>query len=71
MGIVEVIVLVYFALGLILSFMWWHDEYEPQYKYYELSENGVDKPMAVLLLLGLTVFWPFKFFKNFMEGSET
>jgi hypothetical protein len=33
----------------------------------ELNE-GSEEPMAVLFLLGLVFFWPFKVVKNYFEG---
>ena len=57
----------YFLVGIILTFIWWHDEYEPEYEY-EKEMDGVEEPMAVLFLLGLVFFWRFKDIKNYFEG---
>jgi len=57
----------YFLVGIILAYIWWKDEYEPEYEY-EKEMDGVEEPMAVLLLVALVFFWPFKVVKNYFEG---
>ena len=57
------IVILYFAFGLMLTFMWWKDEYEPEYEYYK-SDGDTDNGMASILLLLLLFFWPIKLIKN-------
>ena len=57
----------YFLVGIILAYIWWKDEYEPEYEY-EKEMDGVEEPMAVLLLAALVFFWPFKVVKNYFEG---
>ncbi len=57
----------YFLVGIILAYIWWKDEYEPEYEY-EKEMDGVEEPMAVLLLVALALFWPFKVVKNYFEG---
>lgn len=67
MSIETIVTIVYFAIGLVLTLMWWNDEYKAEYEY-ERSEGEVEEPMAVLLLLGLFLFWPIKLFKNYLES---
>ena len=57
----------YLLVGIILAYIWWKDEYEPEYEY-EKEMDGVEEPMAVLLLAALVFFWPFKVVKNYFEG---
>jgi len=57
----------YFLVGIILAYIWWKDEYEPEYEY-EKEMDGVEEPMAVFLLAALVFFWPFKVVKNYFEG---
>ena len=63
-----IIVLAYLAIGTLLALLWWHDEYEPQYKYEEEEGDGVEKPMAIMFLAMLVFFWPVKLIKNWIEG---
>lgn len=57
----------YFLVGIILAYIWWKDEYELEYEY-EKEMDGVEEPMAVLLLVALVFFWPFKVVKNYFES---
>ena len=57
----------YFLVGIILAYIWWKDEYEPEYEY-EKEMDGVEEPMAVLLLVGLVLFWPFNAVKKYFES---
>lgn len=57
----------YFLVGIILTYIWWHDECELEYEL-EKENDGVEEPMAVLLLAALVFFWPFKVVKNYFEG---
>ncbi|MEE3350581.1 MAG: hypothetical protein VZR09_11160 [Candidatus Gastranaerophilaceae bacterium] len=57
----------YFLVGIILTYIWWHDEYEPEYEYEK--ENGdAEDSMTVILLLLFICFWPFKLVKNYFES---
>lgn len=67
MSIWDFIVIGYFLVGIILTFIWWYDEYEPEYEL-ERENDGVEEPMAVLLLAALVFFWPFKAVKNYFES---
>lgn len=62
-----VLVFSYLIVGIILTFIWWHDEYELEYEL-EKENDGVEEPMAVLFLAALVFFWPFKAVKNYFEG---
>lgn len=62
------IVIGYFLIGFILTYVWWKDEYEADYELEKEKEDGVEEPMVVLLLIGLVVFWPFKAAKNYFES---
>ena len=57
----------YFLVGIILAYIWWKDEYEAEYDY-EKEIDGVEEPMAVLLIAGFVFFWPFKLVKNYFES---
>ena len=67
MDICYFIVIGYFLVGIILTYIWWHDEYEPEYEL-ERENDDVEEPMAVLLLAALVFFWPFKVVKNYFES---
>jgi hypothetical protein len=58
----------YFLVGIILTYIWWHDEYEPEYELAKELNEGVEEPMAVLFLAALVFFWPFKVVKNYFES---
>ena len=58
----------YFLVGIILTFIWWYDEYEPEYELAKELNEGAEEPIVVLFLLGLVFFWPFKAVKNYFEG---
>ena len=58
----------YFLVGIILTYIWWHDEYEPEYELAKELDDGSAEPIAVLLLAALVFFWPFKVVKNYFEG---
>lgn len=64
MDIMTYFLIGYFIVGVMLTYMWWEDEYKPQYE--EAKENGddVEEPMAVLLLLFLVFGWPIKALLN-------
>jgi len=62
-----ILVFGYLIVGIILTFIWWHDEYEPEYELEKANGNAEDS-MAVLLLLLFTCFWPFKAVKNYFES---
>jgi len=68
MTIWEYIIIGYFLVGIILVYIWWKDEYELEYKLVKELNEGSEEPMAVLFLLGLVFFWPFKVVKNYFEG---
>lgn len=57
----------YFLVGIILTFIWWYNEYEPEYEL-EREKEGVEEPMAVLFLVCLVLFWPFKAVKKYFES---
>ena len=57
----------YFLVGIILAYIWWHDEYEPEYEL-ERENDDVEEPMAVLLLAALVLFWPFNVVKKYFES---
>ena len=67
MSIEAIVTIVYFAVGLVLTLMWWNDEYKAEYEY-EREEGEVEEPMAILLLVGLLFFWPIKLVKNYLES---
>lgn len=61
----------YFLVGIILTYIWWHDEYEPEYnaaKEIDELDGGVEESMAVLFLAALVFFWPCKVVKNYFES---
>ena len=62
------IVIGYFLIGFILTYIWWKDEYEADYELEKEEEDGVEKSMAVLLLVCLVLFWPLKAVKNYFES---
>lgn len=65
----EYIIIVYFAVGVILSFMWWNDEYDADYEL--AKKNGTaESSMASLLLLMMAVFWPLKAIINVINGFK-
>ena len=57
----------YFIIGIMLTYIWWHDEYKPEYEL-EREFGEVEEPMAVLFLAGLIFFWPIKVVKNYFES---
>jgi hypothetical protein len=61
------ITIAYFVIGIVLTYIWWYNEYNSEYNL-EREEEGVEEPMAVLLLAGLTLFWPIKLIKNYFES---
>jgi hypothetical protein len=67
MTIWEYIIIVYFVIGIILSCVWWYEEYNSEYEL-EREEEGVEEPMAVLLLAALVLFWPFNVVKKYFES---
>jgi len=67
MTIWDFIVVGYFLVGIILTFIWWYNEYNSEYEL-EREEEGVEEPMAVLLLACLVLFWPFKAVKKYFES---
>ena len=67
MSLEFVLVFGYLIVGIILTYIWWHDEYEPEYEL-ERENDDVEEPMAVLLLAALVFFWPFKLVKNYFES---
>ena len=54
----------YIIVGLILTYIWWEDEYKPQYEEMKDNDEEVEEPMAVLLLLLLVFGWPIKVVLN-------
>lgn len=68
MDICYFIVIGYFLVGIMLTFIWWHDEYKPEYELAKELNEGAEEPIVVLFLLGLVFFWPFKVVKNYFEG---
>ena len=67
MDIIEIAVLVYFVVGLILSLVWWEQEYKVEYEY-EKEYGEVESGMAILHMTWLMIFWPIKLLKNYIEG---
>ncbi len=67
MDICSFIVIGYFVVGVILAYVWWNDEYKVDYEVAK-DVGEVENSMAVLLLAGLTIFWPFKLLKNYFES---
>lgn len=67
MNICGFIVIVYLFVGVVLAYIWWHDEYEPEYEL-ERENDGIEEPMAVLFLAALAFFWLFKVVKNYFEN---
>jgi hypothetical protein len=62
-----ILVIGYLAIGIIMAFIWWNDEYKAEYEYEK--ENGdTEDSMAIILLLLFTCFWPFKLVKNYLES---
>jgi hypothetical protein len=57
----------YLFVGVVLAYIWWHDEYEPEYEL-EKEDGNVEEPMVVLFLVALAFFWPFKVVKNYFES---
>ena len=68
MNIITVCLIAYFIIGFILAFIWWNDEYRPEYEYEEHDGEEPEKSMAIILLALLFVFWPVKLVKNWLEG---
>ena len=58
----------YFLVGIMLTFIWWHDEYEPEYELAKELDDGSAEPIAVLFIVALVLFWPFKVVKNYFES---
>ena len=65
----ELAAVIYFVIGLICSLAWWNDEYKADYEL-ALKNGNVEKPMACLLLLMMTVFWPLKAIMNCIDGFK-
>jgi hypothetical protein len=57
-------VLMYFFIGLCLSYAWWLDEYNGE------EDLAIEKPMATLYLLGLMFFWPIKAIKMLFNEKK-
>lgn len=68
MSIVYIITILYFAIGTLLAFMWWNDEYKAEYEYAKECGEAED-PMAILLLLLFIFFWPFKSVRNCFDNE--
>jgi hypothetical protein len=68
MDICYFIVIGYFFVGIILTFIWWYDEYKLEYELVKELNEGSEEPMAVLFIAGLVFFWPFKVVKNYFES---
>jgi hypothetical protein len=58
MSIYSVIAIGYFLIGFIMMRIWWRKKYKKDYEAEK--DNEVEKPMIVLLLAILVVFWPLK-----------
>jgi hypothetical protein len=54
----DALIIVYFVVGILLTFYWWDKHYEKIYNEAKESEEGVDESMSVIFLTILTVFWP-------------
>ena len=68
MTLVDWVILGYFAVGLALSLIWWHSEYESEYEKDDYDDNiEVEEPMIALFILAMMVFWPIKLVKNYIE----
>lgn len=65
MSTVNIILLLYFVIGIILAFVWWNDEYKPE---TEVEDEDVESSMVCIFLLFLVVFWPIKLVKNWIEN---
>lgn len=70
MVIIEIFAVMYYAIGLILSIVWWTKENKLQYDEEKNSKQGVEDSMAVLLLLFFTLFWPIKLIKNITKKKN-
>ena len=57
----------YFIVGLMLTFLWWKDEYEPHYELAKELDDGSAEPIAVLFIAALVFFWPVKLIKDYFE----
>ena len=68
MSIISYATIGYFFIGIVLAYIWWKDEYESEYELAKEQEEEVEEPMAVLLIVCLAVFWPFKAIKNYFES---
>jgi hypothetical protein len=61
-----IIIVLYFAMGILLAFIWWNDEYKAEYEY-EKAEGDMEEPMTKILILALIVLWPVKAIKNCLD----
>jgi len=68
MSIGCIITILYFAIGTLLAFMWWNDEYKAEYECAKEYGEGEDA-MATLLLMLFIFFWPLKFIKNCFDNE--
>jgi formate hydrogenlyase subunit 3/multisubunit Na+/H+ antiporter MnhD subunit len=68
MSLEYVLVFGYLIVGIILTFIWWYDEYKPEYELVKELNEGSEEPMVVLFLICLAFFWPFKVVKNYFES---
>lgn len=68
MNTFEVIAIIYLLVGIVLAFIWWNDEYEPQREYDEDYGEYVNDSMSLITFICLVLFWPLKLFKNWIEN---
>ena len=68
MNTFEVIAIIYLLVGIVLAFIWWNDEYEPQREYDEDYGEHISDGMSLFTFICLVLFWPLKLFKNWVEN---
>ena len=66
----EIFVCVYFAVGIILSFYWFDNDYSEEYE--EAVKSGVaEKGAAGLLILLFSLLWPIKLIKRWLRNRNS
>ena len=68
MSIEYIITILYLAIGTLLAFMWWNDEYKAEYEYAKGCGETEDA-MVTLLLIFFIFFWPLKFIINCFDNE--
>jgi hypothetical protein len=65
----NLIVLIYFIVGIIYCIYYWYKYYEADYKKLKLKDE-VEYGMACNLMLSIIIFWPIYFLMDIWRVSK-